>query len=152
MIWLLTTIRTALLEDAKRGDRFSLLLKVPVIKSPMGLLMMPDPVQAEEVLEELGEIATSRNTNPHVIFITWILIQVKAANGSAAAADSDGRRVGGSGGESDVGSAAAPNSGSHRSDVFGVGTGSKGESEMVWLSGLFALKRLPPTSQEFRAL
>ena len=47
-------------------------------------------------------------------------------DGSAAAADGDGRRVRRAGSKGDVGSASARNSGSHRSGVFGVvGTGKQ---------------------------
>ena len=47
-------------------------------------------------------------------------------NGSVAAADGDGRRVGGAGGKGDVGLASARNSGGYGLDVFGVGTGKQG--------------------------
>ena len=50
----------------------------------------------------------------------------KVGNGSAAAADGYGGRVGGVGGKGDVGSAAAGNSLSYRIDVFGVGAGKQG--------------------------
>ena len=53
-------------------------------------------------------------------------------NGSAAAADGNGRRVGGIGGKSDVGSAAARNSLSYRLDVYGVGAGKQGRKRDVF--------------------
>ena len=53
-------------------------------------------------------------------------------NGSAAAADGNGRRVGGIGGKGDVRSAAARNSRSHRSDVDGVGAGKQGRQRDVF--------------------
>ena len=59
-------------------------------------------------------------------------------NGSAAAADGDGRRVGGSGGKSDVGSAAARNSLSYRIDVYRVGAGKQGGREKLVLLGWLA--------------
>ena len=64
-------------------------------------------------------------------------------NGSAAAADGDGRGVGGAGGKSDVGSAAARNSGSHRSDVIGIGTGKQGRKREVNIAGRVRDEHLP---------
>ena len=64
-------------------------------------------------------------------------------NGSAAAADGDGRRVGGAGGKSDVGSAATGNSGSHRSDVVGVGAGKQGRKLKVGIAGRVRDEHLP---------
>ena len=65
-----------------------------------------------------------------------ILIHKQAGNGSAASAgDGDSRRVRGAGGKSDVGSAAARNSGSHRSDVFGVGAGKQGRKRQQLVVG-----------------
>ena len=55
-------------------------------------------------------------------------------NGSAAAAD--GRRVGGTGGKSDVGLASAKNSGGYRLDVFSVGAGKQGRKREVDVVGL----------------
>ena len=58
----------------------------------------------------------------------------KMGNGSAAAADGDGWRVGDAGGKGDVGSTAAGNSGSHRGNVSGVGTGKQGRKRDVCLT------------------
>ena len=52
-------------------------------------------------------------------------------NGSAAAADGDGWRVGGAGGKGDVGSASARNSLSYGVDVYGVGAGKQGRKRDV---------------------
>ena len=54
---------------------------------------------------------------------------------AAADGDGDGRRVGGVDGKSDVGFAAARNSGPHRSDVVGVGTGKQGRKLKVGIAG-----------------
>ena len=51
----------------------------------------------------------SGDTNPHLVK-SGIIVQEKMGNGSAATADGNGRRVGGIGGKSDVGSAASRNS------------------------------------------
>ncbi len=56
-------------------------------------------------------------------------------NGSVAAADGNGRRIGGAGGKGDVGSAAARNSGSHRGDVVGIGAGEQGRQRDVEVAG-----------------
>ena len=63
-------------------------------------------------------------------------MQEKVGNGSAAAADGYGGRVGGIGGKGDVGSAAAGNSLSYRIDVFGVGAGKQGGQRDVDVVGL----------------
>ena len=47
MTWLLTTTRTEPLEFAA-NQALGLLRNVPAKKSPIGLLMMPAPVQAED--------------------------------------------------------------------------------------------------------
>ena len=87
----------------------------------------------------IGQTAP-RDANSYVIVLAAILIHKKVGNSSAVGADSDCGRVGGAGGKGDVGSASARNSGSHRSDVFGiVGTGKQGrkrEDLVVWLVGV----------------
>ena len=60
-------------------------------------------------------------------------------NGAAGTADGEGRRVGGAGGKGDVGSASAGNSGSYRSDVFGVGAGKQGRKLKVGIAGLVGI-------------
>ena len=85
----------------------------------------------------IGQIAP-RDANPKLIWAI-IRIQVKMGNGSVAASDGDCGRVGGAGEKSDVGFATAWNSGSHRSDVFGVGAGKqrrkRGDDvvDLVWV-------------------
>ena len=65
-----------------------------------------------------------------------ILIHKQAGNGSGASAgDGDGGRVGGVGGKSDVGLAAAGNAGIDRSDVFGVGAGKQGRKSRQLVVG-----------------
>ena len=65
-------------------------------------------------------------------------IHIQVGDGSAAACEGDGGRVGGAGGKSDVGSAAAGNSGIHRSDVFVVGAGKQGRKRDVLIAGFSA--------------
>ena len=79
-----------------------------------------------------GQIAP-RDANPHLVK-SGIILHKKVGNGSIAAADGNGRRVGGAGGKGDVGLAAARNSGSHRSDVFGIGTGKQGRKLKVGIA------------------
>ena len=65
-----------------------------------------------------------------------ILVHKQAGDGAGASAgDGDGGRIGGAGGKSDVGSASAGNSGIHRSDVFGVGTGKQGRKSQQLVGG-----------------
>ena len=71
----------------------------------------------------IGQIA-SGDPNPQAIF-TAILTHPKVGNGSAAAADGDGRRVCRVGGKS-LRSSTAGNSLSYRLDVDGVGAGEQG--------------------------
>ena len=71
----------------------------------------------------IGQIA-SGDPNPQAIFIA-ILTHPKVGHGSAAAGNSDGRRVRGVGGKS-LRSSAAGNSLSDRLDVYGVGAGEQG--------------------------
>ena len=61
-------------------------------------------------------------------------------DGSVAAADGDGGRVGGAGGKGDVGFAAAGNSGIHRGDVFGVGTRKQGRELEDLVAGLVGVE------------
>ena len=89
----------------------------------------------------IGEIA-SRNANPHVIFVTGILVQPKAGNGSAAAtaaAEGHRGRVGGAGGK-DVGGAAAGNPVSNGMDVCWIvrarKQGRKSEGLLVGFVGV----------------
>ena len=82
----------------------------------------------------IGQIAP-RDANSYVIVRAGILIHKNVGNSSAATADGDGRRVGGAGGKSDVGFAAAGNSGVHRSDVVGVGTGKQGRKNELAVVG-----------------
>ena len=89
----------------------------------------------------IGQSA-SRDANPNVISATAIFIHEKMGNGSASAADGDGRRVGGAGGKGDVGSAAAGNSGSHRSDVVGVGTGKQRRKRKVGVAGFVGVEEV----------
>ncbi len=75
-------------------------------------------------IKQVGRLNANAPTIPMKI---RSLIHKQAGNGSGASAcDGDGRRIGGVGGKSDVGFAAAGNSGIHRSDVFGVGAGKEG--------------------------
>ena len=86
----------------------------------------------------IAQIA-SGDANPKAILIT-VLRHPKVGNDSASTGNSDSRRVGGTGSKGDVGSASARNSGSHRSDVFGIETGKEGRSfQRVWLVGLSCL-------------
>ncbi len=66
----------------------------------------------------------SGDTRPHIIR-NGIIIHEKVGNGSAGAADGDGRGVGGVGGKGDVRSAAAGNSLLNGLDVYGVGAGKQ---------------------------
>ena len=61
-------------------------------------------------------------------------------DGSAAAADGNRGRVGGAGEKGNVGFAAAGNSGSHRSDVFGVGAGKQGRELEAGVAGLVGVE------------
>ncbi len=70
------------------------------------------------------------------------VIQEKIGNGSVSAGNSDGRRVSGVGGKGDIGSAAARNSGSHRSDVSGVGTGKQGRQRDRLVVGLIGIVKV----------
>ncbi len=65
-------------------------------------------------------------------------IHIQVGDGSAAACEGDGGGVGDAGGKSDVGSAAAGNSGIHRSDIFGVGAGKQGRKRDVSIAGFGA--------------
>ena len=94
----------------------------------------------------IGESA-SGDTNPHVIS-SGIIIQEKVGNGSAAAADGDCRRIGGVGGESDVGFAASGNSGQHRVSVCGVGAGKQGRKLKVGVAGLVGVKNVSGIGRE----
>ena len=92
---------------------------------------------SRRIPDGIGQTAPG-NANSHPIFSVLILHK-KAGNGSAGAGDGDGRRVGDAGGKSDVGLAAARNSGGYGLDVFSVGTGKQGrqrESLGVWLVGV----------------
>ena len=67
--------------------------------------------------------------HPNANFISdGLIVEKHPINRSADGrrADGDGRRIGGAGGKGDVGSAAARDSGSHRSNVDGVGAGKQG--------------------------
>ena len=68
-------------------------------------------------------------------------------NDSAAAANGDDRRVSGSGGKGDVGSASARNSGSHRSNVVGVVTGKQVRELKVRIGGLVGVVKVSAVSQ-----
>ena len=83
-----------------------------------------------------------RNTKSKIICGAGILIQKKMGNGSVAASNSDGRRVGGAGGKSDVGLAAARNSGIYRSDVVGIRTGKQGRKLKVGIAGLVGVEKV----------
>ena len=89
----------------------------------------------------IGQIAPG-DTNSKVICSTTILIHKKVRDGSAAAANSDGRSVGGASGKSDVGSAAARNSGSHRIDVYGISAGKQGRKREVDIAGLVGVENV----------
>ena len=71
----------------------------------------------------IGKIATSRNTDPHLVS-TGTIIHEKVGNGSAAAADGDGRRVRRVSSES-LRSSAAGNPFSYRFHVCRVGAGEE---------------------------
>ena len=93
---------------------------------------------SRRIFAGIGQIA-SGDPSPQVIR-TEIIIHPKMGNGSVAAAD--GWRVGGAGGKSDVGSAAARNSGFHRSDVYGVGARKQGRELKVGVAGLVGVEEV----------
>ena len=70
----------------------------------------------------IGQTA-SRDANPNVVRFTAIFIHKKMGNGSAAAADGDGRRVSGVVGKRRSRAPNSRRSGSHRLNVVGVRTG-----------------------------
>ena len=72
----------------------------------------------------IGQIAP-RDANPHLVK-SGIILHKKVGNGSIAAADGDGRRVGSAGGKGNVRFASARNSGQHRVPVCGIGAGKQG--------------------------
>ena len=96
---------------------------------------------SRRISARIGQIA-SRDANPHIISIGSIIIHEKMENGSVAAADSDGRRVRGAGGKSDVGSASARNSGSYRSDVIGIRAGKQGRELEVGIAGFVGVENV----------
>ena len=61
MTWLLTITRMEPLEFAAKLGDVDELLKVPAKKSPMGLLRMPAPVQAEDAPLEKDKVLETRN-------------------------------------------------------------------------------------------
>ena len=63
-------------------------------------------------------------------------------DGSAAAADSDGRRVGGIVGKRRPRAPNSRRSGSHRFDVVGVGTGKQGRKLEVDVAGLVGVENV----------
>ena len=91
--------------------------------------------------------STSGDTNPQVVVVAGIIVHKKMGNGSVAAGNGDGRGVGGAGGKGDVGSASARNSGSHRSNVVGVGAGKQGRELNERIAGFVGvvevLRKLP---------
>ena len=88
----------------------------------------------------IGQSA-SGDTNSHVVR-NAVIVKKEIGNGSVAAADGDGGGVGGAGGKSDVGSATARNSGSHRSNVVGVGTGKQRRKLKVGIAGLVGVENV----------
>ena len=96
---------------------------------------------------------TAGSANPHGITKkSTSVLQEKIGNGAAGAADGNRGRVGGAGGKSDVGFAAARNSRIHRSDVFGVvGAGKQGRQRDRLVAGLVGVEdaagRLPRVSR-----
>ena len=81
------------------------------------------------IIDGIGQTA-SRDANPHLIK-SGIILHKKMGNGSAAAADGYGRRIGGAGGKDDVGFAASGNSGQHRVPVCSIGAGKQGRKRDV---------------------
>ncbi len=73
-------------------------------------------------------------------------------NGSVAAADGDGGGVRRAGGKGDVGLAAARNSGVHRSDIFGVGTGEQGRKREVDVAGLVGVENVSAILYKFKSV
>ena len=83
----------------------------------------------------------SGDTNSHLVVI-GIIIHEKMGNGSAATAGGDGWGVRGAGGKSDIGSASARNSGSHRVDVYRVGARKQGRELKVGIGGLVGVEEV----------
>ncbi len=78
--------------------------------------------------------------SPTILNPNRILIHKETGNGSSASAgNSDSRRVGGAGGKSDVGLAAARNSGGYGLDVIGVGTRKQGRDLKDRIGGLVSV-------------
>ena len=96
---------------------------------------MLEPTQSGSIPSAIGQIA-SGDTNPHIIPNRIIIVQEKMGNGSAVASVGDRRRVGDSGGKSDVRSASTRNSLSHRIDVYRVGARKQGRELDVGIAGL----------------
>ena len=82
------------------------------------------------------------DANSHVVR-NAVIVQKEMGNGSAAAADSDGGRVGGVGGKGDVGAAAAGNALSYRLDVYGVGAGKEGRKRDLRVGREVGLVNVP---------
>ncbi len=104
----------------------------------------------------IGQSA-SGDANPYVV-VVGIIVHEKMGNASAAAGDGDGRRVGGIGGKSDVGSAASRNSGSHRNDVVSIRAGKQGRELNERIAGFIGIvkvsvkiRRAVPTERSKRA-
>ena len=99
----------------------------------------------------IGQIAPG-DTNSKIISLIVILIHKKMRNGSAAAADGDGGRVGDVGGKSDVGLATARNSGGYGLDVFGVGTRKQGRKREVDVAGFVGVKNVSAILYRFKSI
>ena len=129
IIWLLTITRTAPLDCAAKlgAPTAARLLKVPVKKSPMGLVDNARAHPRGRIPTRIRQTA-SRNPNSYGISIGSIIIQEEVGNGSVAATDDDRQSVGGVVGERRYHATNSRRSGSHRIDVVGIRAGKQGKS------------------------
>ena len=108
---------------------------------PDGLVQNAGTHPSRSILARIRQTA-SRDANPHIIRVSAIFIQVKKGNGSVAAADSDGRRVGGVVGKRGSRAPNSRRSGSHRGNVSGVGTRKQGRQREVGIVGLVVVEKV----------